>query len=272
MSSTSIVIISSDSHTVNEEPCLNPENGAAWGLMRVVDLECPSFRIQCVDVHLPLENPGASAEQILSECCNPNPRPEVAYRGGKRWLPNFEPFDHAQSGQRDLLIQEDATYLITGGTGGLGLEVARWLADKQRVKLALIGRRPLPEKDPGDERSQRVLEVIEELRAQGHCVLFLSVDVGDRDALTGALARVRRELGPIRGLFHAAGVNKDKFLRAKDETSFRQVLHPKVRGTWHLEQLTRNDPLDFMVLFSSVVSLSGNVGQCDYAAANRYLG
>lgn len=265
-----LTVLSTNSHAVPEAPAPNPENGAAWGFTRVASLECPSVRIRCVDVRSADPLPDI-ASHVIAECASTDRSPEIVYSGGKRWVPRFDHFTppNADAGARPIV--NGGVYVVTGGMGGIGLEVARWLARGRHVKLALLGRTPPPNNGASDERSRRVAAALAEIRAGGSECLALSVDVGDERSLAEVLDRVRRELGPIRGVFHAAGCIKDQLLRNKDENAFRDVLRPKIYGAFHLDQLTRNDPMDFLVLFSSVVSIGGNVGQCDYAAANRYL-
>jgi NAD(P)-dependent dehydrogenase (short-subunit alcohol dehydrogenase family)/acyl carrier protein len=157
----------------------------------------------------------------------------------------------------------DATYLVTGGLGGFGLKIARWLADGGARHIALMGRTGLS----SDEARQTVAG----LEAAGARVAILQGDVSREEDLAAGLARLRAESPPLRGVVHAAMVLDDGLLVNLDRKKFRRVLDPKVRGAWNLHLLTRGDPLDFFVLFSSVSSLIGNRGQGNYAAGNAFL-
>ncbi|MFL5339449.1 MAG: SDR family NAD(P)-dependent oxidoreductase [Gemmataceae bacterium] len=157
------------------------------------------------------------------------------------------------------LVRRDATYLVTGGTGGLGLEVASWLAGQGARHLLLIGRR---------EPSDAARRALARLERDGVRVKFIAADVSDEAALRTALADVEP---PLRGLVHTAGVVDDGLVGQQTWSRFRGVLAPKVAGAWILHRLTRDQPLDFFVLFSSVSAVLGSAGQTGYAAANAFL-
>ncbi len=158
-------------------------------------------------------------------------------------------------------------YLIAGGSGGLGLELAKWLAEKGAARLHLLGRRPMPEADCTDEKQRRLWQTIEELR-QSCQVCYHTLDVADAAAME-ALGQTLQEEGRLDGIFQCAGVAGQGMLLTKEEGRFRQVLEPKLQGTWNLHRL----PLQpkYFVLFSSVQTLFGGAGQCDYVAANAFL-
>ncbi|MEM9488322.1 MAG: type I polyketide synthase, partial [Myxococcota bacterium] len=161
-----------------------------------------------------------------------------------------------------VTIQPDATYLITGGTGGLGLRVAEWLAAKGATHLGLLARR---------EPAEAARATIARLRQRGVTVRNLAADVCERTALDRALAELRSDGRPLRGIIHAAGALDDALVTKLDRQRLRTALDPKVRGTCNLDALTRNDPLDLFVLFSSSSALLGSPGQANYAAANAFL-
>ncbi|MEM9553545.1 MAG: type I polyketide synthase [Acidobacteriota bacterium] len=161
------------------------------------------------------------------------------------------------------LTHPDATYLITGGLGGLGLATARWWVEQGARHLALVGRRGC------HDRAQE--QAIAELEGAGCSVLVVAADVADREALRSALDTVRRELPPLRGVFHAAGVLDDGLLPDQDLQRFRTVLRPKVSGAWNLHELCAAESLDHFVLYSSAAALLGTPGQGSYAAANAFL-
>ncbi|MCC7360098.1 MAG: alpha/beta fold hydrolase, partial [Anaerolineales bacterium] len=159
-------------------------------------------------------------------------------------------------------LRADGSYLITGGLGGLGLQVAGWLAAQGARFLALLGRSaPTPE----------ALRALEALRAQGVQVLVLSADVAVAPQLAAALDQLRLALPPLRGVIHAAALLADSTLLNLDLARLQAVLAPKVAGAWNLHTLTRALPLDFFVLFSSAAGLLGSPGQANYAAANACL-
>ncbi len=157
-------------------------------------------------------------------------------------------------------IRSDATYLITGGLGDLGLLVAKLLADKGAKHLVLVG------------RNQPTEEVLERLKTQfAHInVVVAQADVADTSQLAQVLTDIE-SLPPLRGVVHAAGILDDGILQQQTWERFEKVLAPKVQGAWNLHLLTRNCSLDFFIMFSSVASLLGSAGQANYAAANCFL-
>jgi NAD(P)-dependent dehydrogenase (short-subunit alcohol dehydrogenase family)/acyl carrier protein len=156
----------------------------------------------------------------------------------------------------------DATYLITGGHGGLGLAVARWLVEKGARHLVLLSRSGASTASKG---------AVADLAAKGATVATILADISSEGELARALSKIRDTMPPLRGVIHAAGVLDDHLLLNLDAESFHRVLAPKVLGAWNLHSLTADLPLDFFVVFSSVASVFGSPGQANYAAANAFL-
>jgi NAD(P)-dependent dehydrogenase (short-subunit alcohol dehydrogenase family)/acyl carrier protein len=159
-------------------------------------------------------------------------------------------------------LAEDATYLITGGLGGFGLAVARWMVDSGARHVVLMGRRPA---------SMPAREAIAEMERHGATVVIAQADVTKEREVAEILADIRRSMPPLRGVVHAAMVLDDDLLIRLDGERFRRVMAPKVLGAWNLHCETRHTPLDFFVMFSSTSSLLGSPGQANYAAANAFL-
>jgi NADPH:quinone reductase-like Zn-dependent oxidoreductase len=159
-------------------------------------------------------------------------------------------------------IRRDGSYLVTGGLSGLGPVVARWLAERGAGRLVLIGRRGV---------TPEVAPMLDVLRALGTTVVAEAVDVGDEAALSALLARLRADGPPLRGVVHSAGVLADAGLLQQDAERFERVLAPKLQGGRLLDRLTRGDPLDFFVLFSSIAAVLGSRGQANHSAANAFL-
>lgn len=163
--------------------------------------------------------------------------------------------------QNDKSIRPDGTYLITGGLGGIGLELAQWLAEQGAQNLVLMGRR---------SPSEQAEMVINALRSRGVRIVVSQGDVACLEDVQRALNDAAA-LSPIRGIFHAAGVNQDATLLNLDWSRFEAVMEAKIKGTWNLHYLTQQLPLDHFVLFSSIAANLGSVGQANYAAANAFL-
>ncbi len=173
----------------------------------------------------------------------------------------------------DVLVQDQsnaaspivsgATYLITGGTSGLGLKTAQWLFDNGARSLVLAGRSRQP--------SGATEDVLSALRSAGATVSIVSTDVGTRAGARAALQAVEHTGTPLRGIIHAAGVIEDALIGKLTPAQVRRVFQGKVFGAWHLHELTRSVRLNFFIMFSSIAAMLGSPGQAHYAAANRCL-
>ena len=187
----------------------------------------------------------------------------VSFAEGKAPLSDSlnKPSENQSKNQTASRVYNDSTVLITGGLGGLGLEVAQSFAEQGRC-LALLGR---------SQPSAEAEEVLQKIRATGTTVRVFAADVSQRDSLATVLSTIEAEMPPLRGVIHAAGVQDDNLLLQMDQQQFKKVLAPKVQGAWNLHLLTSEMPLDFFVLFSSLASLLHKVGVSNYAAANAFL-
>jgi acyl transferase domain-containing protein/NADP-dependent 3-hydroxy acid dehydrogenase YdfG/acyl carrier protein len=165
--------------------------------------------------------------------------------------------------RRTPRFDPDATYLVTGGLSGFGLETAKWLARRGARHLVLLSRRGATSLDA----QQEVLE----LELTGVRVAALPCDVSNAEALAATLDTVRRTMPPLRGVYHAAMVLDDALMVQLDAERVRAVFAPKIDGAWNLHHLTRNDRLDEFVLFSSATTDVGNPGQANYVAACAFL-
>jgi amino acid adenylation domain-containing protein len=159
-------------------------------------------------------------------------------------------------------FEAEATYLITGGLGGLGRAVATWMVDQGARHLVLMGRGPA---------SKSAQVTVDALRAAGTEVIVARGDVARADEVAAVVESIRASMPPLRGVVHAAGILDDGILARLDERRLRDVMAPKVEGAWNLHALTRDAALDFFVLFSSAASVLGSPGQAHYAAANAFL-
>jgi acyl transferase domain-containing protein/NADPH:quinone reductase-like Zn-dependent oxidoreductase/acyl carrier protein len=159
-------------------------------------------------------------------------------------------------------IKADASYLITGGLGGLGLAVADRLAKRGARHVALVGR---------NAPSQSAQSLVESLRHRGAEVKAYQADVADCAQMQRVIADVQATMGPLRGIIHAAMVLDDAPIEQLDEERMWTAMRPKLIGAWNLHTLTTDAALDFFVLFSSVTSTIGNPGQANYVAGNAFL-
>lgn len=162
---------------------------------------------------------------------------------------------------RSAVVRPDRTYLITGGLGGLGMVTAQWLVSRGALHLVLAGRHV-----PDAAARERVSQ----FEARGVHVLCAQADVSQYDQVSRLVSEITLTMPPLGGIIHAAGVLDDSVLLQQDPVRFHAVLAPKV-GAQFLHELTRDIPLNFFVLYSSISSVLGSAGQAHYAAGNAFL-
>ncbi|WP_326695900.1 type I polyketide synthase [Streptomyces sp. NBC_01754] len=233
----------------------SPDLAAVWGLGRVAALEIPQRWGGLIDLPTALDaRAGARLASILT---GGGGEDQVAVRGsgvyGRR-LAHAVPAAVTGTGW-----QPSGTVLITGGTGALGAQVARWLAGRGAPHLVLTSRRGV---------APDVL--VKELSELGTQVSVVACDVTDRNALAGVIAGVPAEW-PLTGVVHAAGLDDPERLEQTTPEAFAEVLRAKVDGTLYLDELTRELPLDLFVVFSSIAATWGSGSQGAYAAGNAFL-
>ena len=229
-----------------------------WGFARTLAQEHPELRPHRIDWEA---DAPAAVDQLIREFQQPNQEDQIAFRGGARFSARLEPTKPAEPAN-EFSVSAEGTVLVIGGTGGLGLSLARWLAVRGAKHLVLAARRP------ADTATRDALGSLKALDVQ---VSFKQVDVSQADDVARLLAEIAAESPPLCGVVHSAGVLDDGALRQLDWSRFETVLAPKVAGAWHLHKATRDLPLDFFVLFSSSTALLGTPGQANHAAANSWL-
>ncbi|WP_310551833.1 SDR family NAD(P)-dependent oxidoreductase [Paenibacillus glufosinatiresistens] len=261
-------------NVTGEEAVLNPAGKSLFAAGKVLQQEHSHLNCRCLDIEL-----DTSPELILAELAPRQREREAAYRSGCRYAEELREAPLPEGEGEPLRYHSEGVYVITGGTGGLGLEIGKHMARQANVQLALIHRSFLPEPSEWEtllqaNRDRRLCPKIAsllEIRQYGASVTCIQADVNDEEAVQAAIKEIRHTLGPIRGVIHAAGVAGDGFLFRKEEHAFRSVHDTKVQGAWNLYQATVDDDLDFFVMFSSISSLVATPGQADYTAANAYL-
>ncbi|MCP3804694.1 SDR family NAD(P)-dependent oxidoreductase [Allokutzneria sp. A3M-2-11 16] len=284
-----LVVAGVDTFDVIGEDAANPLSAMVFGAVGAIDHEYPLVYPRYVDVESTTE-PATIAAELLRESDLLGPEivaqggeagtawAPVSWRRGRRWLRDFEvaPLSEVDDA---VAWRQGGTYLITGGTGGLGLMLARRLAGLG-TKLALVGRSKLPEREqwnawidahgPDDKTSRTLLE-LKDLVALGAEVLPISADISDPAQVKAMLRTAREHFGELHGVVHAAGVAGKGLLQTKSREQAAEVLAPKVNGTLALAEELRADPVELLVLYSSAVTVIGAVGEYDYAAANAFL-
>ena len=244
---------------VSPEPALCPPQAALWGLGGAIRMEHPGLK--CTSVDLDPAGAGDGQAALLFASLGGDAREDrIAFRNNARYAARIEPLRLPR--REGFSLRKQVTYLITGGLGALGLETARWMAEKGAGNLALMGRsRP----------TAAVQEILGELERRGVRVRVFPADVARAEEVSQVLKELSARMPPLKGVVHAAGVLDDGVLMRLGLGQFRKVMAPKAEGARNLQEATRGLDLDFFVCYSSVVSVLGSAGQGSYGAANAFL-
>lgn len=244
-----------------------------WGMGRVISLEHPELSVRMLDLD-PNVGPEHSCTTLLTEIGDANVENHVVFRDRKRYVARLinKKFTESHSFQ----FRSDATYLITGGTGFLGLKLAQWMVEQGACQLVLIGRKGLPEREhwPNLDRESnewKQVQAIQLMEEKGASVTVYASDVTDQDQMSSVIKQVNTVQKPLRGIIHAAGLSSDCKLSQMNNQILESILDPKTVGAWVLHQLTKEISLDFFISFSSIASVWGSLGHGHYDAANHFL-
>jgi acyl transferase domain-containing protein/acyl carrier protein len=257
-----------------------------WGLAKVITMEYPEMQSTCIDLDSAL--PDFEAEMLAQEIWSNNNENQIAFRDIHRYASRMvrsnsdrnesESLDgKVETEQRDLAnkieINEDdgiktvqlkaeATYLITGGLGGIGRTVARWMVERGASRIILVGR------SAPDESVQTELD---EIRGMGADIIIAQGDISNSKQLAKIISETQLEAFPLKGVVQSAGLLSDASLAQQDREKFIKVMEPKISGAWNLHQQTLDCDLDLFIVFSSVASLFGAPGQANHSASNAFL-
>jgi acyl transferase domain-containing protein/acyl carrier protein len=277
-----IAAISNDLHSVTGEEDLSPEKATLLGPIKTIPIEYSN--INCCNIDVVLPDAGSRQEeqlvkQLMSELTTKFSEQIIAYRGKHRWEQTFEPGGIEVNPRGMPRLHEGGVYLITGGLGGIGLVIAEHLASTVKAKLILSGRSQFPPRnyweqwlashEQHDQVSEKIRQV-KALEALGAEVLVVSADVTVLEQMQALVEQVGERFGKIHGVIHAAGVAIPGKIQSRTPEIVELVLAAKIKGISVLETVFQATQLDFLILFSSLSSISGGFA-VDYVAANAFL-
>ena len=287
-------VVTNGAAQVANEALRYPEKAALSGPAGVIPRELPGLTCATIDIELP-EAPArrgrrgrratervpgreALALRLLEDLLAKPGNGVVAYRGDKRYEQGYRPVPLLPA--MAPALRDGATYLITGGLGGIGLELARALRADHGANVVLVSRRALPPREswerllataaPGDRLAEAV-RAVQALDGLGGALMLASADVVNLEEMQAVVAEARARFGSVDGVIHAAGVVDDAPLMAREVAEVERVLAPKIDGLRVLDALFPDGSLELLVLFSSSSTAIRAAGQADYAAANEYL-
>jgi acyl transferase domain-containing protein/pimeloyl-ACP methyl ester carboxylesterase/acyl-coenzyme A synthetase/AMP-(fatty) acid ligase len=238
-----------------------------WGLGKAIASEHPEYWGGIID--LDSQASVNETEHLITAITSSEKEDYLAIRNDNFYVARLQELKLANN---SLSIDENGSYLIAGGLGALGLQLAQWLVEKGAKNLTLVGR---------SKPKSETQAIIDWLETTGAKIQIIQADLADLAAVNRIIQQYPSKniennqnfspSAPLKGIFHAAGVLDDGFLQSQTWERFERVIAPKTLTAWNLHQATEKIDLDFFVLFSSVASLIGSPGQSNYAVANASL-
>lgn len=272
-----IAVVHNGIQTVTGQEIIYPQKATLLGAIKIIPQEYPTISCRSVDI---ADVTAKGAKLLLAEINSKTEDQIIAYRGTNRWIQSFEPIQMKEAMAEPSKLRQGGVYLITGGLGGIGLVLAEYLAKTVGAKLILVGRSAFPDRaewkqwlsdrDPEDSISRKICKV-QELEKLGSEVLVIQGDIANLEQMKEAIASAKQKFGQIHGAIHAAGNPGGGIIGRKTREEAEKVLSPKVKGTLVLDTLLKDEPLDFLILISSLSSILGEFGQVDYTGANIFL-
>lgn len=245
---------------------------AVWGFGRALAIENPDVYGGIIDIDD--GDIDLVAAGVVREICDPDGEDQVILRGNRRYAARL--VRAAEVASEAVQFRKDASYLITGGLGGLGRKLAIWMAERGAGQLALIGRSGVPERSewgrlPEQDPARATVAAIRTAESCGAHVRVERVDVGNPEAVSSLLEQIRASGKPLAGVIHCATAIGFLPIARMDAAAMQNMFRAKARGAWILHELTRTLPLDFFILFSSAACQLGAKDLAHYAAANQFL-
>ncbi|WDD36883.1 SDR family NAD(P)-dependent oxidoreductase (plasmid) [Nostoc sp. UHCC 0926] len=274
--SVQLSFISSHIQSISSSDPIAYEKSAVLGLLKTIPQELPW--LNCCHIDLPFTEVETNGAYILQEMQVSSKEREVAYRNGQRLVPCLEKVDWTNKPKSPVSFKRGGTYLITGGLGGIGIEIARYLLKHYQARLLLVGKTPLPDKstwkanqEKTDTIAQR-LKAYQELERLGGEVIYEAVDICELKQLQIIVEKAKSQWGKnLDGILHLAGTFHEQLVLEETQDNLAALLRPKILGAWILHQLVKDNKGSIFINFSSAHGFFGSTAVGAYAAANSFL-
>lgn len=251
-----LLFISSHTQSTAANDEIAYEKSSVLGLLKTIPQEMPW--LNCRHIDLSVDRLEVNGDSILAEIQDITGEREVAYRKGQRLVPRLERVNWSSEFKQALPFKTGGSYLITGGLGGISVEIAKYLLEHYHTKLILVGRTPL---------LAEKLAAFEQLQQLNGTVMYETVDISDRPGMEA----IRSTWGELDGIIHLAGVARESLIESETQSGLAISLRSKVSGTWVLHQLIKDNPNSIFINFSSVNGFFGGTTVGAYAAANSFI-
>ncbi|MEN9878520.1 MAG: hypothetical protein RLZZ158_1559 [Cyanobacteriota bacterium] len=255
-----LTILTQTAYSIDPGEAINPSLSPLWGYAKVLGLEYAEIFNVIID--LPFEVTSNILDNLSKLLFGEHAESLLALRENRCLAPRLK--CNKTTNNKPLMLKFDAkkSYLITGGLGAIGLQIANWLISNGATKLVLIGR---------SQPTKVQQDAINKLKEAGGAINYLTVNVADSKSVESMISELGLSKFPLAGIFHCAGSTSYREIQDLTWLDFEEVLESKLTGTWNLHFYTSNLSLDYFVTFSSIASIWGSKGQAHYAAANCFL-
>lgn len=267
-------------NVINDE--VNILQSLIIGPCRVFKNEYPRAQSRLIDVCIPksADEQEKLTKVLVSENLHVSDEIVIAYRNFSRWLPVYEPTYLSSENIKRRSLRDQGTYIITGGMGGIGLTLAKFIAESVNAKIILIQRSSFPDRSEwqswlecrgDDDHISKKIKKIEEIEALGSSLILMKADIASFSEMEIVVNQIFSSYPKINGVFHCAGAPGGGVILLKSPEKAAGILKSKVRGTLILEKLLKNQDMDFFISCSSISGILGEQGQVDYCSANAFL-
>ncbi|MBA4058305.1 MAG: hypothetical protein C0490_26545, partial [Marivirga sp.] len=268
-------IIGQDSH-------FSSNKSLGIGLLKVIGQEFPTTITGHIDISLSESSDLSYQSKLFEEIMHPEPGKVISYRNSCRWVQIYERVKVA-SGSSSAGFKHNGVYLITGGLGGFGYTIAKYLSKHFSAKLILLGREELPAREEWQGYSDGIhfnksiktkIERIQSVENEGGQVLYLDCDISSLRQFSEVVSVSEERFGALNGVFHAAGITSGKSINSIDRLTrvdCENQFASKIEGLIVLHEAFRDRKLDFCISTSSLAAILGGLGFGAYSAANTFM-
>ncbi|MBC1223947.1 SDR family NAD(P)-dependent oxidoreductase [Nostoc sp. UCD121] len=264
-----LLFVSSYTQSTQPTDKIAYEKSPVLGVVKTIPQEITW--LNCCHIDLPPDSVQVDGNHILQELQILSKDQEVAYRNGQRFVVGLEKVKLQDKPKQELPFKPGGMYLISGGLGGVAIEIAKYLIKFFNAKLLLVGRTPLPSTDVVSKTISDKIKAYQELKQLG-AVVYEAVDICDLQATQQVVEKVKSNWGSqLDGVIHLAGTYHEQMLVDETPESLAAILRPKVLGAWVLHQVLEKQGQGVFISFSSLASFFGGATISAYAAANNFL-
>jgi len=276
-----LTIVTKNTQAINTtDKVIDPVGAAIWGCAKSLSMESSRVKLKCIDVDV-LRFDDKTASTIFEESVIIDEENQrfIALRNHVRYIQYIDSVKSNIIKHNNYKFIENGVYLITGGLGGIGFSIASYLVKQFKAKVILLTRKSFPEtsnwkeyidNNPDDISTINQIQKLQELKKISTDIYVKTVDITYENHVERLQAWLLTKFKKLNGVIHAAGLLNDKRIKDMGTNDFFDVLKPKMHGLDYLYRYTKNLNPDIHILFSSVVGITGNIGQSNHSAANSF--